>query len=133
MPAILGGIIANIVKNVIVAKATQAIEEHDAVLPGSKKVSPATPAETAKTLSTDMTSDVVDALKANKSVAIAINGEPWYKSKFLWLGVAGTLSSLGTLVTMVSNHSTDFAAYSTAVAALVTSIGTIARRAALQN
>lgn len=70
---------------------------------------------------------VVGQLQTDPVVAKATNNEPWYKSKATWLGISGTLSSVGGLISLAAARSTDVNAYLALLATLITSVGAIIR------
>lgn len=125
---VIGKIIGGVVNNVV----TSVLTKHPDV-PNS--VVPAIVAEVTAQVQQQATPAVTQAVKQDPSinkVVVQANAEPISQSVNVWLGVAGVLSSAGGIVTLLAQHSTDFAAYGTLGATFLTSAGVIIRRVRMQ-
>jgi len=111
----VGGALEKAVENVILKKTEEVIQRG---IPAK---------EVAPTVAKEATPVVVGQLQTDPVVAKATNNEPWYKSKATWLGISGTLSSVGGLISLAAARSTDVNAYLALVATLITSVGAIIR------
>lgn len=134
---LFGGLLRNLIRNkvetVLQDVAVQAIQQHDKQDSAGNYVSPTTPMDTAQVIAANATPMVVEELKANPSIRKAINGEPIWQSQFFYLGVTTVIGGVTSVVAQLQSGHIDVAALGGSIIAIVTGVGMIMRRAALQT
>lgn len=129
---VLGGVAMSVGKKAIEAFIQKGAERvmNRADVPVQNKNAAVVAEKIAEAVAPGMGAAVVEAIKADPVINVAINGEPMLKSKQVWIAIGGLLSSIGGILVLYSNGTPDgMDAYMALIMAATTSGGAIWRRA----